>query len=83
MNNVCFPCLSFTSYMIILDILFSPVNYSICESNPCKNGGKCVVDGDLDETLRYNNIFFCDCAVGYIGNLCEGEYNCATVCYDS
>lgn len=33
-----------------------------CDSNPCRNAGKCNVIGSL---------FTCTCLPGYIGNTCE------------
>lgn len=33
-----------------------------CETNPCKNGGKCI-DGI--------NSYTCNCAAGYVGKDCE------------
>ncbi|KAF3708435.1 Hyaluronan-binding protein 2 [Channa argus] len=36
--------------------------YSVCEPNPCKNGGKCIKNG---------NDFDCMCAQGYRGRFCH------------
>ena len=55
-------------------ILVMPVNDSICQSNPCHNGGTCFVDGEIDDNLNYNKIMYCMCPVGYKNKLCEGEY---------
>lgn len=39
---------------------------SVCEPNPCRNGGKCIQDG---------NDFDCDCPQGYKGRFCHvGKY---------
>ncbi|XP_070697711.1 hyaluronan-binding protein 2-like [Pempheris klunzingeri] len=44
---------------------FQPPNcrsYSLCEPNPCRNGGKCIKDG---------NDFDCECPLGYRGRFCH------------
>ena len=47
---------------------------SVCQSNPCNAiGGKCMVTGD--GTTDNNPMFYCECYAGYVGYLCEGEYN--------
>eukprot|EP00066_Takifugu_rubripes_P002082 XP_003963745.1 PREDICTED: hyaluronan-binding protein 2-like [Takifugu rubripes] len=44
--------------------------YSVCEPNPCKNGGTCV---------RAGNDFDCQCAPGYRGSVCHvGPSDCYT-----
>lgn len=44
---------------------------SVCEPNPCKNGGTCV---------RAGNDFDCQCAPGYGGSFCHvGKYNTAVM----
>ena len=63
-------------YASTLLIRVTPDNNSICISSPCQNGGTCFVDGELEDNLEYKKVFYCDCPVGYNGDLCEGEYNC-------
>ncbi|XP_056250580.1 hyaluronan-binding protein 2-like [Seriola aureovittata] len=42
--------------------------YSLCEPNPCRNGGQCVIDG---------NDFDCQCPPGYRGRFCHvGPNDC-------
>ena len=38
-------------------------------------GMKCRAYGDTNDDLRYVPQVYCDCAVGYEGELCEGEFN--------
>lgn len=39
---------------------------SVCEPNPCRNGGKCIKD---------SNDFDCECPQGYRGRFCHvGKY---------
>ncbi|XP_056292235.1 hyaluronan-binding protein 2-like isoform X2 [Pseudoliparis swirei] len=43
-------------------------HFSLCEPNPCKNGGKCIKDG---------NDFDCLCPMGYRGRFCHvGPNDC-------
>ena len=45
-----------------------------CSNNPCKNGGKCITDGDD---------YRCECELIYIGNNCEhGKSLIFKTCYD-
>ena len=47
---------------------------SVCQSNPCNAiGGKCMVTDDA--TTNNSPMFYCECNAGYVGYLCEGEYN--------
>ena len=55
--------------------LFTSVDKSLCQENPCLNGGTCTVDGDLDEKYRYIPSVQCSCTAGYDGSKCEGKYN--------
>uniref|UniRef100_A0A8C5H769 trypsin n=1 Tax=Gouania willdenowi TaxID=441366 RepID=A0A8C5H769_GOUWI len=41
-------------------------HYSLCNPNPCKNGGQCIQDG---------NDFDCQCSQGYRGRFCNVEPN--------
>ena len=55
-----------------------PMSYtvadSVCQSNPCNAiGGKCMVTDD--GTTNNSPMFYCECNAGYVGYLCEGEYN--------
>ncbi|XP_066290627.1 fibropellin-1-like [Branchiostoma lanceolatum] len=45
---------------------------SVCASQPCLNGGTCVVDSS-------NAGFNCSCVEGFLGDVCEVEDRCAQV----
>lgn len=38
----------------------------LCESSPCKNGGKCT-----ENRLATGGSYYCTCANGFIGSWCE------------
>ena len=40
----------------------------VCESNPCVNGGTCIVD--FDDPSKFS----CFCAEGFNGLSCQGNY---------
>ena len=62
------------SIAFLHEIIFTtPVNNTICEPNPCKNNGKCMVVGVMTETIQYVPVFLCDCALGYGGDICDSE----------
>lgn len=46
------------SGLLLLPLLVNP-----CASNPCQNGGRCIVTG--------NDSNSCQCTVGYYGDICE------------
>jgi hypothetical protein len=39
--------------------------FSVCDSNPCQNGGVCVVD------ILDSSVFTCICPPGYQGDFCS------------
>ena len=43
--------------------IFISLQISVCDTNPCKNGGTCAVDGSSDG-------YTCTCATGYFGVNC-------------
>ena len=55
-------------------LLLTPVNNSLCDSNPCQNGATCQARGGFDINLSYVPKYQCNCLPGYSGEHCEGEY---------